>query len=82
MVAEGVPVLCHSQDLLDAARAVCSCTLAFGPPPLDAETVRLRRYAITDLDAALASDRPVHVRLSAAALHCELADLALRGTGR
>ena len=57
--------------------------LRIGPLPLGAEAIQLRRYAITDLAAALQGNRGRGVRMAAgAALYTELADFALRAAGR
>lgn len=82
MVAEGVCVLAHSCALLDAARVIARETLRLGPAPLDADALRSRRYAITDLAAALQRGRDRGVLIAAAsALHAALADFALRAAG-
>ena len=83
MVSEGIPVSPRPCPLLDAARAIADEVLRLGPPPLSADAVQLRRYAITDLAAALQGDRGQGLRVAAgAALYTELADFALRSAGR
>jgi hypothetical protein len=82
MIAEGVSVSSRPSPLLDAARATARETLRLGPVPLDADAVRLRRYVITDLAAALQGDRSRGVLIAVgAALHAALADFDLRAAG-
>ncbi len=78
MVAEGVSALPPS-CVLDVARGIAQDILRLGPPELDAEELRVRRYAITDLAAALKNDRQKAMLIATgAALHAALADFALR----
>jgi hypothetical protein len=82
MVAEGVSALPKSSSLLDAAREIACEVLRLGPFPLGDDAIRMRRYAITDLAAALQSDRDKGVLIAtAAALYSALADFALRAAG-
>jgi hypothetical protein len=82
MVAEGIAVLGEDSVRLQAAREIATETLRLGPPPLDAETIRGRRYGITDFAAKLRDDSPRNVVLAAGAtLYVELADFALRSEG-
>jgi hypothetical protein len=79
MVADGVVVMSRSLANLAAARELAAETLRSGPPPLDMNSMRSRRFAITDLASALQPDRDKHVLLAAAAaLYTALADFALR----
>jgi Nucleotidyltransferase domain len=81
MVAEGVevPAPCSLSQTLKA-RAVE--LLDAGPPPLDGETERRRRYFLTDLldDLRGARLRPERVA-TAASLYHDLADYLLRSRG-
>lgn len=82
MVAEGAPVLSPSL-LLDTAREIARETLRLGPPPLDPTAKRARRYAITDLASALRDGRDRGTLIAAGgALYSDLADFALRASGR
>jgi hypothetical protein len=83
MIAEGIPILSRSPALLEDARRIAAETLQSGPPLLAPETVRERRYAITELAAALGHHRGKgSVIAIGAALHIALADFALRAAGR
>lgn len=83
MIGEGIPVLSAPSTLLQEARRIAAEMLRSGPPPLTAETVQARRYAITELAATLADYRSETVVIATgAALHFALADFALRATGR
>ena len=83
MIAEGIPVLSRSPALLEDARRIAAETLRSGPPPLSPETLRNRRYAITDMAATLSSNRGEDIMIATgAALHLALADFALRAAGR
>ncbi len=82
MVADGVSALSRSSPLLDAARETAREVLRLWPPPLGADDLRMRRYAITDLAGALHRDRNAGVFIAAAAaLYLALADFALRAGG-
>ncbi|TNC09564.1 nucleotidyltransferase domain-containing protein [Methylobacterium terricola] len=82
LVAEGVPISSDPSALLDAARRIAGETLRLGPTPLDAEALRLARYTLTDLAAALPDRRGGGVRLAVGAtLYIALADFALRAAG-
>ncbi len=82
MVAEGADVFSRPCRLLDEAREIARATLELGPPPLDAEAIRIQRYAITDLATALENGRSAAVLIAAAArLHGALSDFALRAAG-
>jgi hypothetical protein len=83
MIAEGFPVLSRSPTLLEDARRIAAETLQSGPPPLAPETVRERRYAVTELAATLGDNRAKGIMIAVgAALHIALADFALRAAGR
>lgn len=83
MIAEGVVVLARSESALKAAQALATKTLASGPPPLDTNAIRARRFAISELASSLQPDRDRHVLLAAGtALYAALADFALRGANR
>jgi hypothetical protein len=57
--------------------------LRSGPPSLAPETVRERRYAITELAATLRDNREESIMIATgAALHIALADFTLRAAGR
>ena len=79
MVSEGIVVLARSPGVLTAARDLAAETLRLGPPPLDDADLRARRFADSELAAALQLDRGRHVLLAVgAALYTALADFALR----
>ena len=61
MITEGVAVVAHSQAILEAAKASALQALALGPEVLDAATLQARRFAISDLAAAIQPDRAKHV---------------------
>jgi|SRR5271163_2544908 len=83
MIAEGIAVLSEPSALLQEARQIAAETFRSGPPPLAAETVRARRYAITEFAATLAEDRGAGIVIAAGAgLYIALADFALRAAGR
>jgi hypothetical protein len=83
MVAEGIVAFSRSSALIEEAKQIAAVTLASGPPPLAAETIQERRYAITELAATLADGRGDAVMISVgAALHIALADFSLRAAGR
>jgi hypothetical protein len=83
MIAEGIPVLSTASTLLQQARQIAAETLQSGPPPLAAETICARRYAITVMAATLAEHHGEGVVIAAgAALYTALADFALRAAGR
>ena len=83
MIAEGIPVLSESSTLLEDARQIAAEILRAGPPPLAAEAISARRYAITEMAATLADERGEGVPIAAgAALHIALADFTLRAAGR
>lgn len=83
MLAEGIVAFSRSSALLEEAKQIAAETLASGPPPLAAETIRERRYAITELAATLTDERGDAVMISVgAALHIALADFSLRAAGR
>ena len=83
MIAEGIPALSRSPALLEDARRIAAETLRSGPPPLSPETLRNRRYAITDMAATLSGNRGEDIMIATgAALHLALADFALRAAGR
>jgi hypothetical protein len=83
MIAEGVVVLARSEAALAAAQALATRTLASGPPPLDANAIRARRFVISELASSLQPGRDRHVLLAAGtALYAALADFALRGANR
>lgn len=81
MVSEGIVVVARSPALLASARGLAAETLRLGPHPLDEVDLRARRFAISELAAALQPDRGRHVLLAAgAALYTALADFALRAS--
>jgi hypothetical protein len=83
MIAEGIAVLSEPSALLQQARQIAAETLQSGPPPLAAESINARRYAITDMTATLAGERSENVRIATgAALYIALADFAFRAAGR
>jgi hypothetical protein len=83
MIAEGIPAFSRSPTLLEEARQIAAEILASGPPPLAAETIRERRYAITELAETLTDWRSDAIMISVgAALHLALADFSLRAAGR
>jgi hypothetical protein len=83
MVAEGIVAFSRSSALIEEAKHVAAETLASGPPPLAAETICERRYAITELAATIADKRGDAVMISVgAALHIAIADFSLRAAGR
>jgi hypothetical protein len=84
MIAEGIVALAEqSGSALAAAQALAKKTLAAGPPPLDKNAIRARRFAITELASSLQPDRDRHVLLATGtALYSALADFALRGANR
>ena len=58
-------------------------TLRLGPAPLDEGAIRSRRFATTNLAAALCNSRGKHVLIAAgASLYSALADLALRAANQ
>jgi hypothetical protein len=67
MVAEGVVIAGAGTDMLCAAQRRAAETLAAGPPPLDEAALAGCRFAITELAAALGSDRGSDVRLAGGA---------------
>ncbi|NEJ31745.1 nucleotidyltransferase domain-containing protein [Rhizobium leguminosarum] len=82
MVAEGISVMSDDPVLLRAAQKIAKETLRLGPPALDAAALLTRRYAITDLAAALRSDTERNVLLAVgSALYGALGDFALRAEG-
>lgn len=82
MVAEGISVTSYDPVLLKAAQEIAKATLRLGPPALDAAALLTRRYAITDLAAALRSDTERNVLLAVgSALYGALGDFALRAEG-
>ena len=83
MIAEGLVVLARSEAALAAAQTLATKTLASGPPPLDANAIRARRFVISELASSLQPGRDRHVLLAAGtALYAALADFALRGANR
>jgi len=79
MIAEGISLLRE----LKRARQIAAETLRLGPPPLAADVVLSRRYAITDMATSLAGDCDGDVVVAVgAALYTALADFALRAAGR
>jgi hypothetical protein len=84
MIAEGIPVLSESSTLLEDARQIAVEILRAGPPPLAAEAISARRYAITEMAARHWPTTAVRASQSqpGAALHIALADFTLRATGR
>jgi hypothetical protein len=83
MIAEGIPVLSRSPALIEDARRIAGETLRSGPPSDAPETVRERRYAITELAATLRDNREESIMIATgAALHIALADFTLRAAGR
>jgi hypothetical protein len=83
MIAEGVAVFSRSGSALAAAQTLATKTLGSGPPPLDTNAIRARRFAISELASSLQPDRDRHVLLATGtALYAALADFALRGANR
>jgi hypothetical protein len=82
MVRDGVAVT-SSGPLVAKAKALAEAALAQGPPPLDAEALAQRRYAITDLAEDLrGGGTPGEIIATAARLYEQLGDLILRAAGR
>ncbi len=83
MIVEGIPALSERCALVQQARQIAAETLQSGPPPLAAETVRARRYAITTMAATLTDGPGDGIAIAVgAALYIALGDFALRATGR
>jgi hypothetical protein len=81
MVVEGVEIPAPN-DTSRALKVQAASLIAAGPPPLDAESERLRRYAVTDLLDDLRGTRSyAELVATGARLYQELADYHLRRQG-
>ena len=81
MISEGIAipeVTALALSLKDCANAI----LEAGPPPLGAEELDSRRYAITDMSEDLIDPRsPIEARATGIQLYALMADFALRARG-
>lgn len=81
MISEGIAipeVTALARSLKDCAKAV----LESGPPPLSAEELDSRRYAITDMSEDLVEPRsPIEAWATGIQLYTLMADFALRARG-
>ena len=82
MVLEGIEIP-EASSLSQAFKRRAASLIAAGPPPLDAETERRMRYAVSDLVDDLRAPRSRdELMASGARLYEQLADYCLRRRGR
>ena len=82
MIEEGIRVICESEVLEESAREIANETIKTGPVTLDKMSLDSRRYAITDLAAAIQSPLSSEQRIAiGASLYAALTSFALRANG-